>query len=998
MSGGMTIEKAILTAQQCAFTALADMNRLWSSLSKSQGKRADTVRLFLNILNRAKPDAAHDPSEVVSNCADGIFGLPLVFDAGFIDKANELLGKYPAGGDHSPPLWLRLIPGWWAIVESLGLRQHLIAVSVAVNNGDGGPASSSVVLNSHKNLPDLSSLPNASKVRTFVVTLQRPAAGNGNNITALPYIGHGIRFIRARGIGQATAAPYLKIVVNPDGADSKFGHLILPESAINAEAFQGAWVAAFARWLIDQENVSETVPILIGNITNGLLKQLPNEAEVNQIGDYVGFISNFCKDGKLPAVLDTMFCPAVLWSVDPAHQGSAANCYYIFDKELTADQAQILLHASQTLLAGVGQFSTGHFLDSARVEELERAEQMLLKLQRPLDELTDAFGRVQAEAQEMQAILNDPEEGVFKAHKALAPLFQQGHAIQISHCLFLSSNHEWSESEPLDNLQLAYCYALACIFGVQNRLQEASSREAFVEKARGALREKRESGVNGELIQLLTVLCGLKDLHNRMGSKVEIEDSVQACWRADKQEESVGDMQTRYSASLNMLKRVAFTPFKSFGQKWPIAPAQVAAVTKRLVDGSESLDKAVSPDLPPQDTPFSQHAILSFIIGVKSEIKSKEKTDHPVSALKVDAPGREPDKDKGGILTEYRLKLPRRFLGKVDEGNDPGFEKLPADLEILQDCIRSTIRHGIVGKVMGSFHGIFQDLLRHGLNLATADDYKKDAWVMLDPPKPTWDRAILLVLGKAKADRGQQGGLDKFCESHASVGRYFALVQEKISPDEQGVKYWLRIIWTDKKETVANSISGTTSGEAAPGEAQPSGGVPTNKASTQNEAAPASDGVQNASSTGDAQLAPSLTNPPADWPQIVCIDHNSKWCDALKQIPFLKDKVYQHPFDKPEQVFPVTPCVVVLHCDAPGQQQSAKSWEDTLRPLMDAGKVLHVVVASAGGHPREKGIAQDKGFLWAVHGEESIHDTDLAIKESAKRSRFLTLIRKGEQP
>jgi len=360
--------------------------------------------------------------------------------------------------------------------------------------------------------------------------------------------------------------------------------------------------------------------------------------------------------------------------------------------------------ALQLLLAlGTGEMSKTmvNALANLKREEqdLRRSHEMLMKLQRPLDALTDAFNTVQAEAQEMQAILNDPEEGLFKAHKILAPLYHEGHPIQISHYLSLVPDHDWTESLSLEELQAAYCYALTCIFGVQNRMFDSQTHAAFVEKAYTALKEKRESIANDKLIRLLAVLCGI--------GKLELESSVRkgsTLNMGSTVKESEQEARKRFSNALQMLKRVAFTPFKSFGRVWPTAPVQVAAVTEMIMEGTEEVDPNWC-NLAQQDTPFSQQAILTFILGMKSEIKAKlqneTQDEEPISKMAVCKSTVNAD------LSEYRFEIPRRFFGSDTETNDPHGHKLSADLKNLQDCIGSTIRHGIVGKVMGSFHGIF---------------------------------------------------------------------------------------------------------------------------------------------------------------------------------------------------------------------------------------------------------------------------------------------------
>lgn len=643
--------------------------------------------------------------------------------------------------------------------------------------------------------------------------------------------------------------------------------------------------------------------------------------------------------------------------------------------------------ALQLLLAlGTGEMSKAmvNALAKSKEEEMDlrRSHDMLLKLQRPLDALTDAFDSVRAEAQEMQAMLNDPEEGVFRAHKALAPLFQQGHSIQISQFLSVDANHGWSPNEPLEDLQAAYCHALTCIFGIQKRTFDAPSHVAFVEKTRDALRDKREAGVNSKLIELLSRLCGWADLYNHVGSSEEIENSVRRCCNGGSKPETDDEMRLRFSNALNMLKRVAFTPFKSFGREWPFAPVQIAALTMQVTRGKEEVDKKASPVLSPQDTPFSQHAVLSFIIGLKSEIAGPRPGADAITKLGHGRIYSDIKNDKGGTLAEYRLEITRFFFGRQP------YEDLGIHQSTLQDCIRSTIRYGIAGKVMGSFLGIFQDLLRHGINLATSDDYSEDSWVLLEPPAPTWKRAILLVLGKANADRLKDASaLNKFCESSGKTKRYFAIVQEQI-PDQSG-NYCLRIIWSDKKADVLQT-------PLRPQATAPVSANSNTDANTEHAEDMDLRFKADAEAGKKVETLPVTNQAITEWPDIVCIDHNSAWYLALNKISFLTVRLKSQNFSEIDGFNPCNSCVVVLHGNPAGETNSALSWKSKLAQLIGENKVLRVIVASAGGHPKEKGIPEDDRFIWGVLNTEGIHVSDLQDSNSAKRNHFLSLIQEGK--
>jgi hypothetical protein len=628
-------------------------------------------------------------------------------------------------------------------------------------------------------------------------------------------------------------------------------------------------------------------------------------------------------------------------------------------------------------------------VETATQREHARAHKILMLLQRPLDSLTDAFDKVQAEAQEMQAILNDPEEGIFKAHKALAPLFHEGHTIQVSNFIPLTPRHNWDASIGLQDLQTAYCYALACIFGIQNRLEDAQTHSALIEKTYTALKEKRESVVNTELISLLGVICGF----NALGDP-ELECSVRIGWTkgsgGTRIAESNLDAQERFSKALKMLKRVAFTPFKSFGHEWPTAPVQIASITNQIMKGEQNLDSELSPSLKQEDTPFSQQAILTFLVGMKSEIsaylKQTYRNENPITSCKVEISGRDVSKDNGGILTEYRFELPCHFFGRKSPKNDINGKDLQADLNALQNCLRSTIRHGIVGKVMGSFHGIFQDLLRHGLNLATPVDYSKDSWVLLEPPQPSWNQSILLVLGKAIKDRPSDStnGLRQFCDSEDKCGRYFAIVQEQNSKKDQETSFFLRIVWTDKKSQILELISSKSEQDHING----------------SDNNPSKNIINGQEQSLTSESSDEDTQPPdggaSQYANIICIDHNGAWYDALKKIKFLKDNLSQYEFSKINEFNPDSkkPCVVILHGNPPDSENSAVAWKDKLKKLHGEKRILRVIVASAGGHPREKGIAKDECFVFAVdeNSDQGIQVQDIQDPNSSKRSSFFKLL------
>jgi hypothetical protein len=137
--------------------------------------------------------------------------------------------------------------------------------------------------------------------------------------------------------------------------------------------------------------------------------------------------------------------------------------------------------------------------------------------------------------------------------------------------------------------------------------------------------------------------------------------------------------------------------------------------------------------------------------------------------------------------------------------------------------------------------------------------------------------------------------------------------------------------------------------------------------------------------------APSDSAP--QYANIICIDHNGAWYHALKKINFLKD-VSRHAFSEIDEFNPDSkkPCVVILHGNPPDSENSAVAWKDKLKKLHEEKRILRVIVASAGGHPRDKGIAKDECFVFAELKDQGIQVQDIQELSSPKRSHFLNLL------
>lgn len=419
--------------------------------------------------------------------------------------------------------------------------------------------------------------------------------------------------------------------------------------------------------------------------------------------------------------------------------------------------------------------------DKTRESEEKALRTRLMLIQKPLDALTDAFSKVQAEAQEMQSILNKPDEHIFKLHKLLAHIFQdQDDAIHVSDYISLKTEHDHLyDKKKHEQYSCTYCYLLCCIFGMESKLKPAQTFAAIIQITKSIMRSIRERGLDDKNIILLKKILKIE--------KGEIEDKIDDI------------VFYNNSSPLQAIKRVCFSPFKNFGSKWYNAPVYIAAKGFYCI-AAEASSTGDAP-LHPSDTPFAQHAILDFIVTIRSYLKRKLEGE----SLKDKTQGDEKVimsvniNIDSGTLKKYSIELGYEFYDKEkDRGN-------------LYDCLDSTVKYGIVGRNVGNFLGIFQNLMKHALGVVPfINDLSDDSWILLKPPAATEDFAYLLVLGRPN----RSGSLTSNYLCTLPCKRYFAVIQKRESNN-----ICLEIIWSSEKDFLSekqdNGLSQTSAVQTA---------------------------------------------------------------------------------------------------------------------------------------------------------------------------------------
>jgi len=393
--------------------------------------------------------------------------------------------------------------------------------------------------------------------------------------------------------------------------------------------------------------------------------------------------------------------------------------------------------------------------ESAKAEAVMNSHRLLLHIQRPLDELTKAFDKVQAEAQEMQAILNEPEAVLFKTHKLLAPLFQADHEIQIAKSVKLSCRHgyqyECSVKNSFRELQKVYCYMLCCIFGVVDDLKEVHSRVDLVKKTREVLQKVRELSVFENLLPVVEKVV----LGKCWKEDIKLEQTLQKL--NGESEKNKDDAGKRFAKAIAYLKSICFTPFKDTNDEWYKVPVYVAAFRDDFEWTNELIDRhngfPTNNKLRSAHTPFAQHAILNFIIDLKAYFKDEKNTPNPIEKGKLFI-----YENKEAQSLEYYIGLRKKFFNPD--------EKEGISVQVLNKYLDGWARFGVAGRNMGNFLGIFQKLIRHGLGVVPESKAKQHDWALLNGKRGK-KFETLMILGK-KDGNGKN-----------NYSRYFSIVQKE---------------------------------------------------------------------------------------------------------------------------------------------------------------------------------------------------------------------------
>lgn len=340
---------------------------------------------------------------------------------------------------------------------------------------------------------------------------------------------------------------------------------------------------------------------------------------------------------------------------------------------------------------------------------LEKFEQRMTLIERPLRSLSEAIDKVRADAQSISMAVNEPTDGLFKYHRELSRYFTK-QTLTVSSRLSIDIEHDTNTYTPSRKAIPVLYLLLGQILGFDEDFALCQSEAEIV-----ALAEAR----------LDTIKKNTKLEENRKWKFIEkfILDPI-SCPITDKTI-FVAD---KAMEALDILKRVLHTPFKPDANRWPIFSLLIACVaednscfpsirkqtyigldTTGSVDGVVDLLTAELRDIPKLAPPYALHHLLKFICLLRNSQRgnrSQESTEKgPIVELHIHE--RLPSEDNQGQLISIDI------LYSIHGGDAVSYVKG------VKDAIRRRIDDGKVytaDDLTGDALEPFEYLVRVGAN------------------------------------------------------------------------------------------------------------------------------------------------------------------------------------------------------------------------------------------------------------------------------------------
>ena len=454
------------------------------------------------------------------------------------------------------------------------------------------------------------------------------------------------------------------------------------------------------------------------------------------------------KDGKwdfylasfaalVPAVQKIKFLMSATSFFNSLHQTdrkAAAQLIVAIDGIPTLERAEHIYHLLQIVLSGIPMaWSATTKLAKDRdeifrqVQDLKKYRETLNLLQRPLDHLTESAHSMQEHVRSLSAVLYEPAEGLFQAHKSIVDLFEEGKTIELPPSVRIKVKHG-SKAYTKEEAVLILAIAACKIFGVSVKLPDWVER--VKDEKPKVLRVLRQL--------LLDHLSHHFDVYGRLAEDVlcvcfggaEITLSKDCLAERENGFAKLFSLTDQYNTSPNdrvqFLKYVLFDPFKLEQTRgWHPLALKVALRHFRGSEPNEDVNFGLANEnvlsfserestvmnIPSNYTPVGYSVVLDFLLKCCSYYRNRDSGARGRLAKVRIQPMRDCKKNP-------ELKISLYFAGEafLTEETGPGGSRLHA---LLHDHLLRLPRDWRVDHItIGNFQKPFVDLCNKVLGLA----------------------------------------------------------------------------------------------------------------------------------------------------------------------------------------------------------------------------------------------------------------------------------------
>lgn len=272
---------------------------------------------------------------------------------------------------------------------------------------------------------------------------------------------------------------------------------------------------------------------------------------------------------------------------------------------------------------------------NSEMRALDKQAQMLSIVERPLRQISDALSTMQSSAQEVRAILFEPEEALFASHENVAPFFIDGQCNIFPEAEIedLVIHHSPGAYKKLRDTRLILAGLTCAMLGELKQLRSQQHEVLIIKTAARVFREKRARPSTSDLVrQIEWLFCRYNDGYAELLKAKLISDGGDLLAVVPK----VTDEQCFLSATrtaITNVKEALYAPFKPETQIWTTSAFELL-FSNPVFSQARNKGRCLSGtglQFDSESTPLSFASVLAFVREISVSLCSESRYVHSVT-------------------------------------------------------------------------------------------------------------------------------------------------------------------------------------------------------------------------------------------------------------------------------------------------------------------------------------------------------------------------------